>query len=91
MTKNFCDICGQPATEFWPGEIHQLEDQTWSGSKSSGISYTDGTYTPTFNFHFVVRVENLNKSNPNEHPPDLCAGCTIMLLEKLVTKLKGKA
>ena len=88
MTKNFCDICGKPAIEKLLQGTHTLPDRAFSGTRCHGVSVVDGTWVPTFTFHFVVRVENLDKRCHAEHMPDLCADCYVMMLNKLADKLK---
>ncbi len=93
MTKNFCDICGEPSIDSLQSETFQQMNKQWRGLKhtSGSISPTDGNWTPTFTFHLVVRAENLTKDNNKDHYPDLCAGCTVMLLERLAAKIKGQS
>lgn len=91
MTKNFCDICGQPAILPMIAGTYQLPDRKWSGTKSTQVSLVDGTYVPTFRFHLVVRVEDLSERNQREHIPDLCANCTGIMLRKLTEAVASDA
>jgi hypothetical protein len=90
MTKNFCDLCGNPAMSFMPEMRVDFPDKIWSGSKSSPslLSVVDGTWIP----FITARVMFDQHDSPNgicHFRPDLCSGCMAKLLEKMASDLIG--
>lgn len=89
MTKNFCDLCGEPADSSYPTASIKLDDKSWSGYKSGpSASGCDGRWTPEFAIIPMFRSENL-KEHPYEKTPDLCRACKAKLVKLLLDKLSA--
>lgn len=90
MTKNFCDICGQPALEPWPQAKMEFPSLQWFGAKThlGSPNPTEGTWVPFVIVRPVFDMENQN-GRPNPHFPDLCKNCTAALLALLLEKVSG--
>lgn len=73
MTKNFCDICEQPASEF----VSDFDNRSVQCSGSSGIVVSASVVFST------VRSRNSLVTTK-----DLCRSCAYKLTQELADKLK---
>lgn len=87
MTKPFCDICGEPASESFPAYAHKLHDKAWSGYLTTSGGGHDGMHTPQVDIYPVVRMEKF-KGETVRKTPDLCPSCLRLLLQKLIEEVK---
>lgn len=86
MTKNFCDLCGEPAAANWPTLRVSFPEMKWSGSKTSAVSVVDGTWTPYVESRIVFDAHDMPRS-VSAHNPDLCKQCIADLLRKMADSL----
>lgn len=87
MTKNFCDLCGEPAISVVQAKI-EFQDKTWSGIKtvSGSISCVSGTWTPCIEARLVFDMHNSERSC-SSFRPDICPACAIKILDKIKENL----
>lgn len=88
MTKNFCDMCGEPAHGDTISESIKVESAAWRGYKTDGMGGCDGFWVPTFSIIPRFLAENI-KDRPKEHQPDLCRPCKAKLVKLLLDKLSA--
>ena len=86
MTKNFCDLCGEPAHDDSVSAFINVESAAWSGYKADGMGGCDGRWVPVFKIVPRFLAENL-KDRPREHNPDLCRACKAKLVKLLLDTL----
>ena len=87
MTKNFCDLCGEPAISVVQAKI-EFPDKTWSGIKTTAgsIAGVNGTWTPYIEARLVFDLHNAERSFSSFHP-DICHACAIKILDKIKENL----
>lgn len=88
MTKQFCDLCGQPALLTQPDLSVAFPDMAWAGVKSVPGSVVDGTWTPYVRATVVFEVHNAPGGGRPVNP-DLCGKCIASLLEEMADNLPG--
>ena len=88
MTKQFCDLCEQPAMTSPPSIKVQFSEKTWHGIKSTvGVpGGCDGTWVPFVEARIVFDLHNTSRSASGFHP-DICQACAEKLIRKLADSL----
>lgn len=89
MTKNFCDLCGEPAKESPPTLRVEFPNMVWRGAKFElgHISSTDGTWVPFVEARIVFEAKDM-PSNHYAFHPDLCCKCIANLLHNMADSIK---
>lgn len=90
MTKNFCDLCGEPALPFYPEMKVVFPDLAWTGVKMSpGCSgVIEGTWTPYIKAGIVFEHHDTPRSVRSAHP-DLCGDCIAKLMTQMAVGVAG--
>lgn len=88
MTKQFCDLCGNPALNNMPEMKVAFPEKAWSGCKttSGNISVTEGTWTPYVSARVVFESHDTPRS-VTSRCYDLCGNCIAGLLKKMAAEL----
>lgn len=84
MTKNFCDICGEPADKEDVGATIQIPDKKWSGFKE----FYTGSFTPWVSVNISFGLGNFK--DDNRKTPDLCRDCKITLLGAVLERFDNQ-
>lgn len=88
MTKQFCDLCEQPAIKHPPSIRVQFPEKTWRGSKSTpgAPGVCDGSWTPFMDVRIVFDMNN-TRNSCGSYFPDICSNCAAKLIRQLADSL----
>lgn len=90
MTKNFCDLCGEPALKNLESEVKLPYDAPYKENGWTSPDSPKAIKPKIIQAYIVARVHYSFRSHRTGFggPPDLCEGCVQELLELLLRNHK---
>lgn len=87
MTKQFCDLCGEPAHTGTFQKTVLFPEKAWSGTVCKTVNPTDGRFTPKISLRFIFDMEDKDQRTYRQFTPDLCANCAAGMIQELANSL----